>query len=69
MKHLSNHETAVIQYLKQGNELTVLIAMQKFKCGSLTAIISRLRKKGYNIQKRLERNKTNTGYHAVYFMK
>ncbi|MBF7695859.1 helix-turn-helix domain-containing protein [Acinetobacter rathckeae] len=61
-----SHQTQVLTYLKTGKTLTVIEAGQKFKCHSLTGVISRLRKQGYDIKTHAEPNLNSKGTHARY---
>lgn len=68
MPQALSHERNILNWLEQGNELTVIIAMDTLKCGSLSSCISRLRKQGYPILDKWEKNRTNKGSHKVYFL-
>lgn len=48
--------TAILQYLKQGNSLTPLSALNLFGCFRLGARCWDLRKQGYNIQMTMVKN-------------
>jgi hypothetical protein len=43
-------ETAILEYLKQGNTLTPLEALEKFSCFRLGARCWNLKRKGHNIK-------------------
>ena len=47
---------AIYEYLKQGNSLTPLEALEKFGCFRLGARIWELKDQGFNIQKTMVRN-------------
>ena len=49
----------ILEYMKQGNSLTPLDALQKFSCFRLGARIYELKRMGYQIQS--EMIKTDTG--------
>lgn len=69
LEHTHSHERNILNWLEQGKELTVIIAMKELNCASLTSCISRLRKKGYPILDKWEDNITNGGQHKIYFLK
>lgn len=57
-------EQVILDYLKQGHELTSLEAMQKFNVSYLPHYICNYRKEGYNIQSIQEQNpRTKATYH------
>lgn len=56
----------ILQYLKQGNRITPVDALQKFGCFRLGARIWDLKKQGYNIQTHFV-TKNNKTY-AEYYM-
>ncbi|MEE3350602.1 MAG: helix-turn-helix domain-containing protein [Candidatus Gastranaerophilaceae bacterium] len=57
-------EQAILEYLKQGHELTSLEAMTKFNVSYLPHYICDYRKQGYNIQSIQEQNpRTKATYH------
>lgn len=68
LEHLHTHERNIMNWLEQGKELTVNIAIKELNCGSLSSCISRLRKKGYPILDKWAKNRTNSGQHKIYFL-
>ena len=63
-----NINQQILNHLRQGNSITVIEAGQLFNCYSLTSVISRLRKSGYDIPDVQEPNVLNKGYHKRYFL-
>jgi predicted CoA-binding protein len=61
-----NAQQQILNHLKAGKTITVIEAGHKFKCYSLTGVISRLRKNGYDIVTHYETNINNKGTHARY---
>ncbi|MBF7694553.1 helix-turn-helix domain-containing protein [Acinetobacter rathckeae] len=61
-----NIQQQILAYLKTGESITVIEAGQKFNCHSLSGVISRLRKNGYDIVTNYESNIKNKGTHARY---
>ena len=57
---------AIYEYLKQGNSITPLDALQKFGCFRLGARIWELKQQGLNIQMDMIRH--NGKHFARYFM-
>lgn len=45
-----SQEMNILQFLKQGNSITPIIALNKFNCFRLGARIYALKQKGYNIK-------------------
>ena len=64
-----NHQTAVLNHLKQGRTLTQAEAINTFNCYRLSAVIDRLRKQGFDIITHAEKNTLNSGSHARYELK
>lgn len=59
----------ILRYLQTHKRgITPIDALQKFGCFRLSARISDLREKGYDIRTDMEDNKNNRGRHARYFM-
>lgn len=54
-------EEMVLEYLKAGNSLTPLDALQKFGCFRLSAVIFNLKKYGHNIKTEMISNGTRFG--------
>ena len=54
-------EGKILEYLRQGNSLTALDALDKFGCFRLASRISGLKQMGYHIQS--ETIQTDTGKH------
>ena len=50
-----NQEKQILDYLRQGNAVTPLLALEKFGCMRLAARVYRLREQGYEIQTRHRR--------------
>lgn len=57
----NTQEARILEYLKQGNSLTALEALDKFGSFRLASRISELKRLGYQIQS--ETIKTDTGKH------
>lgn len=64
-----NHQTQVLNHLKQGKTLSQAEAINQFDCYRLSAIIQRLRNAGYDIVTHQEPNLNNKGTHARYELK
>jgi len=65
-----SHETKVLNYLKSHKRgITGLDAWTKFHCYRLSAVIFKLRSKGYDIRTDLEDNEYGEGKHARYIMR
>ena len=45
----TNHQTQVLNHLKQGKTLSQAEAIHHFDCFRLSAVVERLRKQGYDI--------------------
>ncbi|QOW47576.1 MULTISPECIES: helix-turn-helix domain-containing protein [Acinetobacter] len=61
-----NHQTQVLNHLKQGRTLSQAEAINLFNCYRLSAVIQRLRRSGYDITTHQEPNLNRDGYHARY---
>ena len=61
-----NHQTQILNHLKQGKTLSQAEAIQNFDCYRLSAVIQRLRLAGYDIVTHQEPNLNNKGSHARY---
>ena len=59
----------LIKHLKQGRKVTRLIAMHEFDLQNLTAAISRLVSKGFNVKKRSKQDTRGTPYTEYYLGK
>lgn len=66
---MSNHQTAVLDHLKQGKTLSQAEAINRFDCYRLSAVIDRLRKQGFDIVTHNEKNLKSKGTHARYELK
>ncbi|MEF9993660.1 MAG: helix-turn-helix domain-containing protein [Acinetobacter sp.] len=66
---MSNHQTAVLNHLKQGKTITQAEAIYHFDCYRLAPVIERLRRQGYDIVTHAESNLNNKGTHARYELK
>ena len=64
-----NHQTQVLDHLKQGKTLSQAEAIHYFDCYRLSAVIQRLRNLGHNIVTHQEPNLNNKGTHARYELK
>ncbi|SDC25714.1 helix-turn-helix domain-containing protein [Acinetobacter boissieri] len=63
------HQNQVLTYLKDGKTISQAEAIYHFNCYSLTSVISRLRKSGYEVTTHYESNINNRGMHARYKLK
>ncbi|QOW47787.1 MULTISPECIES: helix-turn-helix domain-containing protein [Acinetobacter] len=61
-----NHQTQVLDHLKQGKTLSQAEAINLFNCYRLSAVIQRLRRSGCDIVTHQEPNLNRDGYHARY---
>lgn len=61
-----NHQTQVLNHLKQGKTLSQAEAIHHFDCYRLSAVIQRLRLLGHHIVTHQEANLNNKGTHARY---
>ena len=61
-----NHQSQVLNHLKQGKTLSQAEAINHFNCYRLSAVIQRLRNVGHNIVTHQEPNLNNKGTHARY---
>ena len=59
--HQQTQEAKILEYMKQGNSITALDALNKFGSFRLASRISDLKKKGYQIQSKTIR--TDIGKH------
>jgi len=62
----TNHQTQVLDHLKQGRTISPVEAINYYDCFRLSAVINRLRKQGYDIVTHQEANQNNKGTHARY---
>jgi hypothetical protein len=61
-----NHQTVILDYLKQGKTLSQAEAIELCDCYRLSAVIERLRKQGFEIVTHNEKNLNSKGTHAGY---
>lgn len=61
-----NHQTQVLDHLKQGKTLSQAEAINHFDCYRLSAVVERLRKQGHKIVTHNEPNLNGKGTHARY---
>ena len=61
-----NHQTTVLNHLKQGKTISQAEAIELCDCYRLSAVIDRLRKQGFDIVTHNEPNLNNKGTHARY---
>lgn len=64
-----NHQTVILDYLKQGKTLSQAEAIELCDCYRLSAVIQRLRLLGHNIVTHQEPNLNCKGTHARYELK
>nr|EHZ7523035.1 DNA-binding protein [Acinetobacter baumannii] len=64
-----NHQTVILDYLKQGKTLSQAEAIELCDCYRLSAVIQRLRLLGHNIVTHQEPNLNSKGTHARYELK
>ncbi|MCF8999678.1 helix-turn-helix domain-containing protein [Acinetobacter nectaris] len=60
------HQSQVLTHFKKCKTISQAEAIYHFDCYSLSAVIDRLRKQGYNIVTHAEPNLNNKGTHARY---
>ena len=63
---MNNHQTQVLNHLKQGKTLSQAEAIHYYDCFRLSAVVERLRKQGYDIVTHNEKNLNSKGTHARY---
>lgn len=56
----------ILAWLKSGHSLTALDALNRFKCFRLASRISDLKRRGYNIVKKMVKNEENGKHYAQY---
>jgi hypothetical protein len=56
----------IAEYLKQGNRITALEALSRFRCLRLASRVSELKEKGYNIQS--ETIHDNGKHYSEYYL-
>ena len=61
-----NHQTVILDYLKQGKTLSQAEAIKLCDCYRLSAVIDRLRKQDFEIVTHNEKNINSKGTHARY---
>lgn len=70
MVHKENSQaTMILKHLESGEEINPMVALNKYGCFRLGAIIYILKKDGYKIHTRIHRYKKpsgNDGHYAVY---
>ena len=66
---MNNHQTQVLNHLKQGKTLSQAEAIHYYDCFRLSAVVERLRKQGYDIVTHNEKNLNSKGTHARYELK
>ncbi|MCY2775384.1 DNA-binding protein [Acinetobacter baumannii] len=64
-----NHQTVILDYLKQGKTLSQAEAIELCDCYRLSAVIQRLRLLGHNIVTHQEPNLNSKGTYARYELK
>ncbi|HCQ62548.1 MAG TPA: DNA-binding protein [Acinetobacter nosocomialis] len=64
-----NHQTVILDHLKQGKTLSQAEAIALYDCYRLSAVIDRLRKQGFDIVTHHEKNLNSKGTHARYELK
>ncbi|MDQ9010075.1 helix-turn-helix domain-containing protein [Acinetobacter gerneri] len=62
----TNHQTQILNHLKQGQTISQSEAITLFDCYRLSAVIKRLRNSGHDIVTHQEPNLNNKGAHARY---
>ena len=65
----TNHQTQILNHLKQGKTLSQAEAIHHFDCFRLSAVVERLRKQGYDIVTHQETNLNNKGTHERHELK
>ena len=65
----TNHQTQVLNHLKQGKTLSQAEAIHHFDCYRLSAVIQRLRIAGHDIVTHNVPNLNGKGAHARYELK
>ena len=61
-----NQEQQILNYLREGNAVTPLLALERFGCMRLAARVYRLREQGYEIETRHRRS--NDKVYAEYYL-
>jgi hypothetical protein len=61
-----NQEQQILNYLREGNAVTPLLALEKFGCMRLASRVHRLREQGYKIETRHKRS--NDKVYAEYYL-
>lgn len=63
-----NQKEQILSYLKAGNSITPLEALQKFGCFRLGARIWELKKDGYPVEVKTVYDKVKDKHYASYFL-
>ena len=61
-----NQEQQILNYLREGNAVTPLLALERFGCMRLASRVHRLREQGYEIETRHKRS--NDKVYAEYYL-
>jgi hypothetical protein len=61
-----NQEQQILNYLREGNAVTPLLALERFGCMRLAARVYRLREQGHKIETRHKRS--NDKVYAEYYL-
>ena len=61
-----NQEKQILDYLRLGNAVTPLLALEKFGCMRLAARVYRLREQGHKVETRHKRS--NDKVYAEYYL-
>ena len=61
-----NQEQQILNYLREGNAETPLLALERFGCMRLASRVHRLREQGYKIETRHKRS--NDKVYAEYYL-
>lgn len=64
-----NQDMLILNYLKQGNSITQMEAIQLFNCYRLSAAIYRLRNSGHEIETHKQQKAMSSGVFARYALK
>ena len=61
-----NQEQQILNYLREGNAVTPLLALERFGCMRLASRVHRLREQGHKIENRHKRS--NNKVYAEYYL-
>ena len=61
-----NQQQQILNYLREGNAVTPLLALERFGCMRLAARVSDLRQRGHKIETRMK--KANDKVYAEYYL-